>query len=93
MGAVWVTLFPAGGVVSSYRVQELQTEVARKLVTQILREEDKGAPNCKGVTVTTAAGTGFVKGKEFLSDGSERQIMVERRGESVEVQVLAGQEQ
>lgn len=88
MVAVWMVLFASGIVMPGFVARGARTEVACELVTEILQREDKAAPSCKGVTVTTDPGTGFVKGTALLSDGSEREITIEMKGDSVEVQVL-----
>jgi len=86
----WVWLV---GLVATLAVPALtqstdDRELACQLVTQILHEQDTSAPSCKGITILQDPGTGFVKASALLSDGSERAITIEHRGDSVEVQLL-----
>lgn len=86
--AVWLVLFAATIAIPYATQPAANREAACRLVTQILKEQDAAAPQCKGVTILQDPGTGFVKASALLSDGTERTITIEERNDSISVQVL-----
>jgi hypothetical protein len=84
----WLAAFAVSIAAPSFLTPSIDKETACELVTDILRGQDSSAAECKGVTILQDPGTGFVKASALLSDGTERPITIEMRGDSVKVQIL-----